>query len=51
MLRGFLVVYVLLDVGAVAVWRSELTLWAHAATLAPHSMRSSNNYLKARLGQ
>ncbi len=42
--------YALVGRQAVAVWESELTLWAQARAMAPHKYRPSINYVKALYG-
>ena len=42
-------VYGALDVSAIHVWRSDLTLWRHVLTVSPAHVRAQNNYAKARV--
>lgn len=44
-----LIVYAALLFTHVPVWRSDLTLWTHAAKQAPYKPRPVLNYAKARL--
>jgi hypothetical protein len=43
-----LAAYVAIDLRAVRIWRSELTLWTHAERVAPCSGRSVFNFAQQR---
>ena len=51
LLLGLLVCYVAGDRHAVSVWRSNDTLWPHAAAVAPLKPRPILNHAKQLFGQ
>jgi hypothetical protein len=46
LLLGLLLAYLAIDARAVVVWRSDLSLWSHAAALAPSKLRPQLNLSK-----
>lgn len=46
LVAGLSLLYVLIDLSAVPVWRTPEALWAHAARVTSRSVRATGNHLR-----